>query len=224
MKKKMISLVMSAVMLFSAISFAGCQEDSAELQEKMNALQASLEEKSKEIEELQAQFEEKAEEVKKLEKENQALQNEYQEVMQGNTKFDSRGKSYSLLEAYQYGLLTLEDIKHISYFRTGAVHTKKDGLNWEKIEFVSTMEEPVLTRDIEEYLIERYYRNYFGLMQETDTAKQDLKVKYYAGKYGNCYVAGLQGNWDIGAGSFEVYVGGIVWNEMSCNYTVFVAE
>jgi hypothetical protein len=61
-------------------------------------------------------------------------------------------------------------------------------------------------------------------MQETDTAKQDLKVKYYAGKYGNCYVAGLQGNWDIGAGSFEVYVGGIVWNEMNCDYTVFVAE
>ena len=46
MNKKIINVVMSAVMLFGAISFAGCQDNTAGLQAQIDELQAKLEEKT----------------------------------------------------------------------------------------------------------------------------------------------------------------------------------
>ena len=58
MKKKSVSVIMSVMMLFSAISFAGCQQDeTALLRAQVDGLQAKLDEKIETIEELKTLIE-----------------------------------------------------------------------------------------------------------------------------------------------------------------------
>ena len=55
---------------------------------------------------------------------------------------------YSFREAYEIGLLTREDVMHVSYFMNGRVYEGKENSSretWKEIDFTPTKEERELT-------------------------------------------------------------------------------
>ena len=103
MKKKIMSVVMSIVMLFGVGSFAGCQDNTAGLQAQ--------------IDELQAKLEEQAVNIKELERGNSSLRDKVTELEKESS--NAPGVFYSLESAYEEGWLTKEDLLSIAYYNQG---------------------------------------------------------------------------------------------------------
>ena len=104
MKKKIMSVVMSIVMLFGmAFSFAGCQDNTAGLQAQ--------------IDEFQAKLEEQAEKIKELERGNSSLRDKVTKLEKESS--NAPGVFYSLESAYEEGWLTQEDLLSIAYYNQG---------------------------------------------------------------------------------------------------------
>ena len=95
MKKKSVSVIMSVMMLFSAISFAGCQQDeTALLRAQVDGLQAKLDEKIETVEELKTLIEKQTERIEELEEINQ-------EILDDIYEWAPSGEFYSLELAYE---------------------------------------------------------------------------------------------------------------------------
>lgn len=110
MKKKSVSVIMSVMMLFSAISFAGCQQDeTALLRAQVDGLQAKLDEKIETIEELKTLIEKQTERIEELEEINQ-------EILDDIYEWAPSGEFYSLELAYERGWIAKEDLLSIAYY------------------------------------------------------------------------------------------------------------
>ena len=104
---------------------------------------------------------------------------------------------YSFREAYEIGLLTREDVMHVSYFMNGRVYEGKEAYThnmemWEEIDFTPTKEERELTAEEETVIKGMYYQKYkklfekYGYMTEEE-AREIIHLTFY-GEYEGAYV------------------------------------
>ena len=102
---------------------------------------------------------------------------------------------YSFREAYEIGLLTREDVMHVSYFMIGRVYEGKEAYNsetWEEIDFTPTKEECELTAEEETVVKGMYYQKNkklfekYGYMTEEE-AREIIHLTFY-GEYEGAYV------------------------------------
>ena len=153
MNRKIISVVLSAVMLFGTISFAGCQDNTAGLQAQIDELQAKLEEKTETIEELQGQVESQAGKIEQLE----------------TTKADLDEEISTLKEENE---VLLERMKELHY----ANISKEFDLTEEKIYWEGNIEESFVDNEV--YVIMKKTNTYPEL-QISDFYIDNLESLHY---------------------------------------------
>ena len=102
---------------------------------------------------------------------------------------------YSFQEAYEIGLLTREDVMHVSYFMIGRVYEGKEAYNsetWEEIDFTPTQEERELTAEEEMVIKGMFYQRYKKFFEEEgymteEEAMEIIHLTFY-GEYEGAYV------------------------------------
>ena len=102
---------------------------------------------------------------------------------------------YSFREGYEIGLLTREDVMHVSYFMNGRVYEGKENSSretWEEIDFTPTQEERELTAEEEFAIKDRCYQESDGYYEEYGYVTQEetmeaMEILFY-GEYEGAYV------------------------------------
>ena len=205
MNKKIISVVMSAVMLFGAISFAGCQDNTAGLQAQIDELQAKLEEKAETIEELQEQVESQAGKIEQLENEKQELIDEM-DALAPSEKF------YSLGTAYDMGWITQEDLLSIAYYHGDrTVNYQLMGENYTPIPKTPETLDKETELAIQEKIAKGYRERPTNPIPEAKA--EDVEVIYYGTYHGFVAVMTFALCNDDGYMNWEtmVTIGGVVF-------------
>lgn len=102
---------------------------------------------------------------------------------------------YSFREAYEIGLLTREDVMHVSYFMNGRVYEGKENSSretWKEIDFTPTKEERELTAEEEMVIKGMFYQRYKKFFEEegymTEEEAMEIIHPTFYGEYEGAYV------------------------------------
>lgn len=146
------------------------------------------------------------------------------------------GEFYTLQEAYDSNLITVNDLMHISYYQSGEVYKVEQGADYhdpenrQKIDFTPTVALPVLDSETEEHIKKAfYYKNIYLFKNSENTIKKYekdiLKIICFLGNYNENYVVQIDSDeWIHGTGSPMVCIGGIVLNEGAPAITIFTTQ
>ena len=131
---------------------------------------------------------------------------------------------YSFREAYEIGLLTREDVMHVSYFMNGRVYEGKENSSretWKEIDFTPTKEERELTAEEEMVIKGMFYQRYKKFFEEegymTEEEAMEIIHPTFYGEYEAPYVIG---GVDIPGGEYPAVInkyciGGIMFMSYS---------
>lgn len=144
------------------------------------------------------------------------------------------GEFYTLQEAYDLNLITVNDLMHISYNINGEVYKVVQGGNyndsesWEKIDFKPTVALDVIDSETEELIKTAYYNKNIQFFKDgegnIEYDKDILKI-IFLGSYNGHYVVKVDSDkWSYGASMRTVCVGGIVWYEDGPAVTVYTIK
>lgn len=127
-----------------------------------------------------------------------------------NLVLEREGAFYGLNSAYDKEYLSIDDLMHVSYYKSGEVCAGKpfDNPSQGKIDFQPKRECPALDVNVENDIKRAFYKAYenrfFNAEGERLGDYNDLFVKYY-GCYNNTYVVEITSSlWDFGAA--EMYL------------------
>ena len=197
MMKKVLSILVAVVVLFAL-----CACNGSELTKKIDELEKVVQSQTDKITELEEKNKQQSDRVSELEEQNRGqagkienLEERVEELeleLKMQTSIHS-GKFCSLVEAYESGWLTQDDIRNIACFHGGNTVTEgqiSDIDTWHEVEFVPTKKESFLSNTAQNNLKEAYAyylrnnnENYLNL-----TAESVYFYDYY-GTYNNCVVA-----------------------------------
>ena len=109
--------------------------------------------------------------------------------LSGCKKRQAIGKFYTLQEAYELGFLSENDLKSIAYYNNGG---RANNENKIEEDFVPDPLNPkTIPADIQKNIKSDYI--YYNESLDNKTKESEVKIKYYYGKYNNCYIVILQG-------------------------------
>lgn len=168
--------------------------------------------------------------------ENTKPSNDYFEQLNENSKLSNdyiAGEFYTLQEAYESNLLTVNDLMYISYYYSGKVMKVEQGVdyhdlkNWQEIDFKPTVALPVLDSETEEHIKISFYNKNIRLFKDGEGnikkyEKDLVKVTAFLGNYNGNYVVQIDSDEIIyGTGSPVVCMGGIILDEGAPPIMVF---
>ena len=172
-------------MLF-AVSFSSCaflENSQTDMQAQLDALNAKIEQQAQEINGL------------KVDKE---MMDQYYEV---NASF---GVFCNLETAYEYGVLTKDDLMSIAYYQLGGRYKNEDIMPEDYVP------QPKTPETIDIVTQREMFETYIDMYSLSCKASQ-LKVDQYHGAYHGVYVVRIDGPW---GGTCEVYhekIGGVTF-------------
>ena len=223
MKKRFLTLLLSATMLFSVAGFSACTN--GELEAKIAELQAQITELQEQNEELQASVEEQQTQIADLEQENQELEEEI-EYLEGQISENIvSGTFYSLEEAYDLGYINKNDLMHIVYYYRRTVYVVADNstnsLNWIELDFIPEKELGSIKSEKELaikssfiYHNERWFAN-----MNYEEAMQSLTFKFL-GEYDGYYAVKIDAG-DYGEVEEEKVIDGIAWFQSGASILLY---
>ena len=214
--KKIISVVLVAIMLFALVGCSG-----KEMQEKLAELEAKLQEQSSKIDELEEEKDNLLGQITQLQGEIGGLQGEVERLEEErendyNQLCALSSNLYTLQEAYDKGLITKEDLKAICYFRCyGFVYERVDydkplseSEAIEKIDYEPSFELGELDK-----VTERKIKGAVTYWWKTD---EEVRCEYYGtynyGQFSKCIAVEIEiGIGDTPQGEKYLEIDGIVF-------------
>ncbi|MBE7088066.1 MAG: hypothetical protein E7370_00875 [Clostridiales bacterium] len=179
---KILTAVLSLAMLFSVVGFTACSN--GELEAKIAELEAQIAtqqtqiltqqeqiaELEQENEEMQADIAEQQQQIAQLEQEKQELEEEIEYLESQISENVVSGTFYSLEDAYNIGLLKVEDLNNIAYLHSNNIQNSDQ-----------------LSDDISRSI--RYnWAEIYNIENNANITLDDIEILKYFGTYNNCAV------------------------------------
>ena len=146
---------------------------------------------------------------------------------------------YSLEEAYNYGMLNKEDIKHVGFFVSDKIFTLNASTNeWEETNFIPDFERPLLS-SLDEGTTTKIKSSFYeknkemidnelellknnGDIDQNITALDTVSLVSFFGEYNRAFAVQIMTSvFEYGLGYFEVIVDNISWSQFAPEVLIF---